>query len=101
MKQIFKPIYKLDKEEQELVDSVNRGEWKTVPNFKEEKLKLERAAKLTTQILKSKNINLRLQPMTIVKLKQTAEKLGLPYQTLASSILHRYVNGQTIHLDTC
>lgn len=87
--------YKLDADEQELLDSVNRGEWKTVPNFKEEKKRLETIAKNTT--LKSKNINLRLQPATIVQLKSKAEKLGMPYQTLAASILHRYATGQIIH----
>lgn len=91
--------FKLDPEEQELLDSIDRGEWKPVPNPVAERRKLQRAATLTTQVMKSKNINLRLQPTTIIKLKQTAEKLGMPYQTLASSILHRYVNGQTIKLE--
>lgn len=94
MKKILKPIYKLDKEEQELIDSVNRGEWKTVPNFKAEKKRLEMIAKNT--ILKSKNINIRLQPTTLEKLRESAARLGMPYQTLASSILHRYATGQTI-----
>lgn len=94
MKKILKPIYQLDKEEQELLDSVNRGEWKTVPNFKAEKKRLEMIAKNT--ILKSKNINIRLQPTTLEKLRESAARLGMPYQTLASSILHRYATGQTI-----
>jgi len=86
--------YKLDPEEQELLDSVNRGEWKTVPNFAEEKKRLELIARNT--ILKSKNINIRLQPSTLIKLRESAARLGMPYQTLASSILHRYATGQTI-----
>ena len=86
--------YKLDPEEQELLDSIDRGEWKTVPNFEAEKKRLEMIARNT--ILKSKNINIRLQPTTLDKLRESAARLGMPYQTLASSILHRYATGQTI-----
>lgn len=97
MKQkILKPKYQLDLEEIELLDSVDRGEWQPVPNQKEEIEKLRRAATLTNQLLKSKNINIRLQPTTVEKLKESAARQGLPYQTLASSILHRYATGQTI-----
>lgn len=100
MKTILEPIYPLDPEEQELLDSVNRGEWKPVPNAKKEIEKLHRSATLTLKLLKSKNINIRLQPTTLVKLRESAARLGIPYQTLASSILHRYATGQTIHPDT-
>jgi len=98
MKSNNPPKYKLNPEEQELLDSVNRGEWKTVPNFKAEKERLEMIARNT--ILKSKNINIRLQPTTLEKLRESAARLGMPYQTLASSILHRYATGQTIMPNT-
>jgi predicted DNA binding CopG/RHH family protein len=90
----MKPIYDLTKEEQDILDSYERGEWKTVPNVEKEKEKLIRSAKATLK--KSKNINLRMQPISLEKLKGKAIKLGLPYQTLASSILHQYASGQTI-----
>jgi len=46
--------------------------------------------------VKSININIRLQPTTLILLKKKAVKLGFPYQTLAASILYRYTTGQTI-----
>ncbi len=92
--------FNLDSEEKEILESYEQGEWKPVKNFKKRQEELQRSAVLTLKILKSKNINLRLQPNTIVKLKAKAEKLGMPYQTLASSILHRYVTDQTIHPNT-
>ncbi len=49
---------------------------------------------------KTQNINIRLQPITIILLKKKAAKMGLRYQTLAASILHRYVTDQTIHPNT-
>lgn len=86
--------YQLDPQEQELLDSIERGEWKSVDNFEEEKKRYQTLAKQF--LAKSKNINLRIQPTTLEKLKTKAIKLGMPYQTLASSILHRYATGQTI-----
>ncbi len=96
MKTILEPIYPLDPEEQELLDSFNRGEWKPVKNLKKRQEELKRSAALTNKILKSKNINIRLQPSTVEQLKASASRQGLPYQTLVSSILHRYATGQTI-----
>jgi len=46
--------------------------------------------------VKSININIRLQPTTLILLKKKAVKLGFPYQTLAASILYRYTTSQTI-----
>lgn len=99
MKSTLEPVYKLDKEEQEILDSYNRGEWKSVKNINRRREELKRSAALTLKLIKSKNINLRLQPTTIDRLKSKAEKLGMPYQTLAASVLHRYATGQIIHPD--
>lgn len=82
--------YELDKEEQEILDSVERGEWKPVKNLAEEKRRLRQIARNTLN--KTRNINLRLSERVVAKLKARAAKEGLPYQTLASSILHRAVN---------
>lgn len=81
--------YELDKEEQELVDSFERGEWKPVKNLAAEKRRLREIAKNTVN--KLKNINIRLSERDLHKLKAKAIKQGLPYQTLASSILHQSV----------
>ncbi|HBQ50618.1 hypothetical protein A3B42_01865 [Candidatus Daviesbacteria bacterium RIFCSPLOWO2_01_FULL_38_10] len=82
--------YELDKEEQEILDSVERGEWKPVKNLAEEKIRLKQIAKNTLN--KTRNINLRLSERVVAKLKARAVKEGLPYQTLASSVLHKFVS---------
>ena len=79
--------FELDKEEQELLDSVERGEWKPVKNLAEVKKKLMVAARNTLN--KTRNINIRLSERDVHKLKARAIKEGIPYQTLASSILHQ------------
>lgn len=79
--------FELDKEEQELLDSVERGEWKPVKNLAKVKKKLMVAARNTLN--KTRNINIRLSERDVHKLKARAIKEGIPYQTLASSILHQ------------
>lgn len=82
--------YELDKEEQEILDSVERGEWKSVKNLAAEKRRLRQIAKNTLN--KTRNINLRLSERDLQKLKAKAVREGLPYQTLAASILHKVAN---------
>lgn len=83
--------FELDKEEQELLDSVERGEWQSVPNLKKEMASLRAAARVT--LARNKNINIRLSELDLIKLKGKAAEQGLPYQTLIASIIHRYNNG--------
>ena len=41
-------------------------------------------------------ISLRTDPRTISLLKDEADRLGMPYQTLINSILHRFAHGELI-----
>ncbi len=79
--------YDLDKEEQELLDAFENGEFVPVANQAEEKAKAMAAAKATLN--KTRNINIRLSERDLYKLKAKAIEEGIPYQTLASSILHK------------
>lgn len=79
--------YVLDKEEQEILEAVEKGEFKSVPNLKKEKKRLQAIARNTLN--KTRNINLRLSERDLQKLKVKAAEKGIPYQTLASSILHQ------------
>lgn len=45
-----------------------------------------------SSLVKKHNINLRINVHTYLGLKKKAAKLGLPYQTLAGSILHQYAS---------
>jgi predicted DNA binding CopG/RHH family protein len=45
---------------------------------------------------KSRNINIRISEPTLAELKRRAEQEGLPYQTLISSILHKYVMNRLV-----
>ncbi len=84
----------LDKEEKELLDSFENNEWKSVENVKERKVKMESYARAT--IRKDKRVNIRISERDLNELQRIALSEGLPYQTLISSILHKYVNGASI-----
>ena len=79
--------YDLDKDEQELLDAFEADEFVSAPNLKAEKTHLQEAAKNTLN--KTRNINIRLSERDLYKLKAKAIEEGIPYQTLASSILHK------------
>ena len=79
----------LDPEEQELEREIEAGEWIPVNNFAKEKKRLQGIAKFTLE--KTRNMNIRLSARDVWKLKVKAMEEGLPYQTLAASILHKYV----------
>lgn len=87
-KKIFKP---LDQEEKDLMESVERGEWQPVKNITEEKEKAVLAARNTLK--KDKRINLRLTQKDYYQIQIKAIEEGIPYQTLISSIVHKYING--------
>ena len=43
-------------------------------------------------------ISIRLDGTVLADLRSEADRLGIPYQTLISSVLHRYVQGKLVDL---
>ena len=74
-----------DIEEKELLDSVERGEWKTIPHFKEEAKRVQEYANATHK--KDKRVSIRISEKDLVNLQKRVIQEGLPYQTLMSSVL--------------
>jgi len=83
---------KLDKDEQEVLDSFERGEWKSVRNVKSEKTKHQSYARKTLK--KDKRVNIRISSKDLEEIQTLAVENGIPYQTLISSVLRRYVSGR-------
>lgn len=81
----------LDKEEQEILESVERGEWKTVKDAKKEAAFSKEAA--ANSLRKDERVTLRLSSIDLDRLKQKAAYRGLPYQTFIASVLHEYAAG--------
>ena len=87
-KRAFEPI---DKEERDLMESIESDEWRPVKNIKQEKENAMAAARNTLK--KDKRINLRLTQKDYQQIQIKAIEEGIPYQTLISSIIHKYLNG--------
>lgn len=79
---------KLTKEEKKIRDSFERGEWKSA-DLPEKKKHIQMARAYN----KEKRINLRIADEVLNQLKRSADKQGIPYQTLISSVLYRYAYG--------
>ena len=47
-------------------------------------------------VRKDKRVNIRMSEKDLVHLQKKAMEEGLPYQTLISSLLHRYINGRLV-----
>jgi len=45
---------------------------------------------------KTKNINIRISEDDLIRLKRKAEEDGMPYQTLISSVLHKYITDRLV-----
>ena len=79
----------LDSEELAILTSFERGEWVT----KGENLdKYKEAARQTFK--KDHRINFRVSEKDFRSIQIRARKEGIAYQTLVSSILHKYLTGQ-------
>ena len=88
----------LDKEEQGLMESVERGEWVPIKDKEQEAKKLESAAKAT--FVKDSRMNIRIAKRDLDALKIKAMEEGIPYQTLVSSIIHKYLSGKLVERET-
>lgn len=92
---------KLDREEQEILSTFEAGEWKSIQD-PSRRLELESYAKgtlvkpLETKIAKDKRITLRLSSSDLEGIQARAVEEGIPYQTLISSVIHKYLTGRLV-----
>ena len=87
-KKAFEPI---DQEERDLMESIERDDWQPVKDLDQEREKAMAAARNTLR--KDKRINLRLSQKDYHQIQIKAIEEGIPYQTLISSLVHKYLNG--------
>ena len=81
----------IDKEEKEIVESFERDEWVSTKSLKKDKGRFKKYAEATLK--KNKRINIRISDRDLYEIQRKAVHEGLPYQTLISSILHKFING--------
>ena len=88
----------MGKEEKDLLESYEKGEWKSVGKAKPELRRYQEYARYTFQ--KDRRVNIRISTKDLEGIQKKAVEEGIPYQTLISSILHKYVSGRLVEKGT-
>ncbi len=83
---------KLDSFERQIENA--SGSYRPVKGKKRKKL-----VTLIARVRKSRTINIRIAESVLEELKRRSLDEGLPYQTLISSILHKYVTNRLVDED--
>ena len=89
---------RLDPDERRLLGAVNRGEWREARSAARVKASLKRLA--VGHLKKQERINIRLSREDLEGLRKRAVEEGLPYQSLVSSLLHKYVSGRLVERES-
>jgi predicted DNA binding CopG/RHH family protein len=85
---------KLDKEEQEILDAYEKGRIKARSPSKKELHMVKSIAESTFR--KNRRITIRLYDHDYKGIQKKARRMGIPYQTLISGMIHQYVEGDLV-----
>ena len=85
---------RLSKEEKEILESFEKGEWVRAKDLSKRKKVLVEYARSTLR--KDRRLNIRISERDLLELQRKAVREGLPYQTYVSSIIHKFVNGTLV-----
>jgi predicted DNA binding CopG/RHH family protein len=85
---------KYDKEEKKIIDAFEKGKMVLSKPSKKEIEAIKATARKT--IIKDKRITIRLYDHDYKGIQKKALEMGIPYQTLISGIIHRYIEGDLI-----
>jgi len=88
-KDIFEPI---DKDEEELINAIDRDEFVEIPN-QENKIK-KYTSYFKKAFKKDKRITIRVDHHDLKEIQDKAIESGIPYQTLISAVLHKFARGK-------
>ena len=85
---------KLDREEKEILEAFESGQLKLSKPSKEEIAAIKATALNTFK--KDRRITIRLYDHDFKGIQKKALQMGIPYQTLISGVIHRYIEGDLI-----
>ena len=84
-------VFDLDEYEQELSDSVDRGEWRSVPNLKERTAFAREAAR--NYFRKKEKVSIRVQTADMDRIRKMAAERGLRPHAYIASVVHQLAAG--------
>ena len=82
----------MNEEERDILDRFERGELRSAPGTEQEIEAARQAARNTFN--KTKRVNLRVTERDFNLAHSRAREEGIPYQTLLSSVIHKYLSGR-------
>ena len=85
---------RLNKDEAELLDSYEAGEWRSIEGWETQAQRYQEYARATFE--KDRRVNIRISSKDLERLQKRALEEGIPYQTLIASVLHKYVSGRLV-----
>jgi predicted DNA binding CopG/RHH family protein len=85
---------KLDREEKEILEAYGNDEFVEIPEMDSEIKRHIEYAKETFR--KNKRINIRISQKDLESIQRKSLEEGIPYQTLISSLIHRYISGKLV-----
>lgn len=91
----MKKTAKYDEEELEILQAWEAGSLKPVSDMAEQ-VKAHRAAADAT-FKKDQRLNIRISNRDLRSLQARALEEGVPYQTFAASLLHKFVSGHLVN----
>ena len=83
----MKDIFELDEEERQIENEIDQY----VPADEKTEATVRRIAQ---ESRKRKNVNIRISERDLSQIRERASRDGVPYQTLITSVLHKYVTDQ-------
>ena len=89
---LVKKMAKLNREEKEILTAFEKGRLNPA---RDKKSTLNRHRKYAAATFrKDKRVNIRISTRDLNLIQKRALSEGIPYQTLISSVLHKFVDGQ-------
>ncbi len=85
----------LDEYEQQIEDSLAKGEFVGTTDLKEAQQLFQEAANNYRELQETKSITLRVKKEDLIKVKAKAKRNGIAYQTLISLLIRQYIKGET------
>jgi predicted DNA binding CopG/RHH family protein len=84
--------FKFNEEELQILKDFENNEFVSIREFEKEKEYLEEAAKRTLE--SNKKINIKISSKDFKRIQKKALQEGLSYQSLISSIIHKFLTGK-------
>ena len=84
----------LDKEEFDLLNEIERGEWLDDPLSSQELDSYSEAAKYTRLLQEKKQTTIRFSVSDLAIIKAKSKEMGIGYQNLIQVLVHNYATGK-------